>query len=160
MEAFAYVLAVVLIALQVWILAYTIDLREKNCACAIDWRLTFVQFAIVFNLFAGFFAFYIPAIAVVTVPVAVAFVIVGLMYIQDMKSSKCSCSENRARDALEILLYVSAFMWVIAITMAIAGFITGTTLLMRLMKNGSALKPETVMKFADSLKTFAAKSMK
>jgi hypothetical protein len=160
MNAFVYVLAVILIALQVWILAYTVDLREKNCACAIDWRLTFIQFAIIFNLLAGFIAFYVPVIAVLTVPIAIAFIIVGLMYIQDMKSSKCSCSENRARDMLEILLYVSAVMWVMSIVFVITGGIAGTILLDKLMKNGTALKPETIVKFADTLKMAATKMAK
>ena len=137
----AYVL---LVLLKLWILKYTVDLKNKSCTCAIDWRLTFIQFAIVFSIIGSFLAYYVPMLGMLVLPVSIAFILVGIMYVYDMKKTKCECSEARERDVLEIILYISAGIWVVALVVFAMTGASGSGLLNQLMKNGNALKYENI----------------
>jgi hypothetical protein len=147
----ATVFYIVFLVLKLWILKYTLDLKSASCTCAMDWRLTFIQFAIVFSIIGGLLTFYLPVIGALVLPVSVAFIIVGIMYIRDMKATKCQCSEARERDVLEIILYISAGIWVVGLSLYIY---RGTTkgLLESLLKNGNALKYENVEMVGKSAK--------
>lgn len=138
------VVYVLFVLLKLWILKYTVDLKAKSCTCAVDWRLTFIQFAIVFSIIGGVLSYYVPILSVLVLPVSIAFILVGIMYIYDMKKTKCECSQATERDALEIILYISAGIWVVGlIAFAVTGA-SGSLLLGRLMKNGNALNYENL----------------
>jgi hypothetical protein len=130
--------------MKLWILKYTVDLKNKNCTCAVDWRLNFIQFAIVFSIIGSLLTYYIPLLSILVLPLSIGLILVGIMYVYDMKKVKCECSEARERDVLEIILYISAGIWVVSLVVYAIKGESGSGLFKQLMKNGNSLKYENI----------------
>ncbi len=103
----------VMFALNLWILRWTFQLRDKKCACAINAKLSYIQFAMLASL--AFFVFepllsaVLPmkgtlAIASVMLLISLAYLVVAFIYLRELqKAEDCKCSEGPER---------TAFYWV------------------------------------------------
>lgn len=122
-KTFVYIFSAIVIVFRLWILKYTVDLRDNNCECAIDHRLLYIQFAIVVSIILMFIRpFYQHSLLkFIAGVISFSYVVVGIWYIRDMKATKCVCSEHLARTLLEIVLYAYAAVYFI-LFVAILGF--------------------------------------
>lgn len=112
-RTFVYIFSAIVIIFRLWILKYTVDLRKNNCTCAIDHRLTFIQFAIFISIAFMFIRpFYTNSLLkLVAGVVGLSYVVVGIWYIRDMRETKCACSERLERTILEYVLYAYAAIY-------------------------------------------------
>ena len=110
---FVYIFSAIVIIFRLWILKYTVNLRDNNCGCAIDRRLLYIQFAIVVSIILMFIRpFYSHSLLkLIAGLISFSYVIVGIWYIRDMKATKCECSEHLARTILEYVLYAYAAIY-------------------------------------------------
>lgn len=106
---FALTFAILYTILYTFVFIYIRDLEKTGCECAIDWKSDFILVYICiflpiacWNAFAPFSYTVGAFIGVLTL----AFIIIVLIYIHDLKKKKCECSESKVRDVLEIVNYI------------------------------------------------------
>ena len=115
---FSLVLSVLL---QTFLLNYIFRLESTGCACAKDWRRTYIQFYLIVTVvvaviqlgvlsFDGLQAWskFSAAISGVMLVFGIIFVVTTLQYVHELKKIKCACSQNVARDVLQIVAIIQA----------------------------------------------------
>jgi hypothetical protein len=113
-----YLIPIAIIAINIWVIVYTFKLRKNKCECAIDNRLTFIQFALIFNMTIGLFVAMSYGVTnhilrAISIIIGIIYVIISILYIRDMRKTNCACSEDTARDVWEVLVYISAVLYVL-----------------------------------------------
>jgi len=139
----------VMFALNLWILRWTFQLREKKCACAINAKLAYIQFAmlasIAFFLFEPLLSAVLPikgtlAIASTMLLVSLAYLVVAFIYIRELqKAEDCKCSEGSERTAfywVNWINIVTAFLLLVGLSFVAYRFAP----LIRLMMNQASFK--------------------
>ncbi len=108
-----------ILAILIWfyILNYIIKLEKTGCECAKDWRRDFIKYYIIFiiallilrslNIIPDRFT---PLLMTIQFVFSVAFITIVFHYINDLKVKKCACSQDTARDVLEIFNYIQIFL--------------------------------------------------
>jgi hypothetical protein len=134
-----YVISAIVIIFRLWILKYTVDLRQNNCECAIDQRLLYIQFAIIVSIILMFIRpFYQNSLLkLIAGLISFSYVVVGIWYIRDMKATECVCSEHLARTVLEYVLYAYAAIYFI---MFVIILFMGNTIATAYFNESSSLK--------------------
>jgi hypothetical protein len=91
------------------VFVYIRNLEKTGCECAIDWKSDFILVYICiflplacWNAFSPFSYTVGAFIGILTL----AFIVIVLLYIHDLKKKKCECSESHIRDVLEIVNYI------------------------------------------------------
>lgn len=114
-------------ALNMWILRWTFELRAKKCACAVNSKLTYIQFALI----ASLALFVINPILFRMLPMAahaalglgvmamsIAYLVVTFIYLRDLQKAKdCKCSEGPERTAFYWVNWIN----IVTTTLAIVG---------------------------------------
>ncbi len=114
-------------ALNMWILKWTFELRSKKCACAVNRKLTYIQFWLI----ASLAIFVINPILVRMLPMtahavlglgvmamSIAYLAVGFIYVRDLqKAQECKCSEGPERTAFYWVNWIN----IVTTTLAIVG---------------------------------------
>jgi len=95
--------------LYTFVFVYIRNLEKTGCECAIDWKSDFILVYICiflplacWNAFSPFSYTVGAFIGILTL----AFIVIVLLYIHDLKKKKCECSESHIRDVLEIVNYI------------------------------------------------------
>lgn len=117
------IISSIYIAVWVWILYYITKLEITGCKCSADWRRTFIKYYIIVLLIMFVLRIFeywspqetAPALMTIQFMFSIMFMIVVFNYINDLKVKKCRCSENDARDLLEILNYVNIFLMALSL---------------------------------------------
>jgi hypothetical protein len=129
---------VINLAFSIWFLIYLFNLEKKGCSCSLtkhrEYIITFIILSIIFG-FANFFtSSYIKVIlGILTAVIAVAYIIVTLVWIFYLKRTKCDCSKDPARTTLEVFAWFAVAVASLLAIMA-AGFATVTAVVMRSTK--------------------------
>jgi hypothetical protein len=105
------VFAVMFVLLQLLVLNYLFQLETIGCACAMDWRRSFIMFYLVLGVLNIFISAvvdesHIPYLQTIMVVVGVLNIIFTVQYVQKLKREKCECSQSVYRD---VMVYVSIF---------------------------------------------------
>jgi hypothetical protein len=114
-----------IIGIPVWfyILNYILQLESIGCLCALDWRHTYIKYFIIFILIMMFMQIFnlwnpsvmSPIILTIQFVVTIIYVIIVFSYIYNLKNVSCFCSEDLARDILEIMNYIQIAMIIFAL---------------------------------------------
>lgn len=97
-------LPIAILGLSIWIIVYTFRLESDNCKCALGWKHRFIQVA----LFINCASFLFPPLQILTIPLTIAFIVVGFMYLNEIEDEeKCSCAQNSAITGLRSLIYMN-----------------------------------------------------
>lgn len=108
------IFSVIVIAIWGYIVHYLLKLEKIGCECSKDWKRTFVMYYII--LILVFFVIQMisllaykaihPIITTIMFLGNIFFVVIVFKYIHELKNEKCKCSEDQARDLLEIINYI------------------------------------------------------
>jgi len=142
---FSIILALLYIAIQIWILVYLFHLEKIGCKCARDYRRTYSIVFIIFSLCvtvtmailsvvvspSNMKAVYIVNQVLQTLMVVggIVYIVFVLQYIARLNRIKCACSGALVRDVWEILVYIYAALMAFGFIMAlvIMGIALSTT---------------------------------
>ena len=112
-----------LLLLYAYLASYMFRLEKIGCKCAGGWERDFIQFYFVFLItFILCVVIFNPLplwIRMIASFINVFGIIVVFLYIRRLKVEKCECSEDTARDVMEIFNYVQIIMFGIAILILI-----------------------------------------
>jgi len=144
-----FLLSLVLVALNIYILVYLFRLESIGCECAMDFRRTYaiayLIVSIVYSLVVAVLMHVfnrpetiVPAgskvpgvtlgvISLVMLIAGVLYVIFGVQYITRLRDEKCECSQDLARDVWQVVLYIKIAFYIltallIVITLSAFGF--------------------------------------
>lgn len=110
------------VALQVGILNYLIRLERIGCACAMDWRRTYMIAFLIMSVLIAIFTMASgtkPPIALtMALPILGLFYIVFvLQYVNRLKKEKCECSKSVFRNVMEIMAYLYVLLMLLMIVL-------------------------------------------
>lgn len=139
---FLFLLSLLLLALNIYILVYLFRLEGTGCECAMGFRRTYaiayIIASFVYSVLMAGVDMYLTAagktpednpalvIGVGTVSFAmlaagIAYVILSVQYINRLRDEKCACSDALARDVWEVVLYIKIALYaVVALQFVIA----------------------------------------
>lgn len=116
-------IALFILVVSMSVLVYTYELERTDCKCALSPRIHFFRIVLIFQFVLIAVAIYRP-LPSHTVGVFgfvwLLFVIYGLKFIRDMKSSGCTCSETSGRGMMERLLYGSIVLYAVFVGSLVA----------------------------------------
>lgn len=136
-----FILSLVLVALNIWILVYLFRLESIGCQCAMDFRRTYaiayLIASLVYSAVVGVLMYIfrqsslpddsnIPAItlgvlSLVMFVAGIVYVVFGVQYISRLREEKCECSEDVAREVWQVVLYIHiAFLALMALMIIIS----------------------------------------
>lgn len=127
MSIIKIILNVLMIIIWMFIMSYIIKLEKIGCECSQDWRRDFIKYYIIFIIIVLFLSSvdiwnlkYIPPI-VSTIQFGSMMLFIGIVYhyIHELKRKKCECSEDLARDILEIINYIQLFVLIFTVLVMI-----------------------------------------
>lgn len=115
------------IGLYIAFLIYLDKLEKVGCECALNWRRKFI------------FAFIVVALAwtvasIVTMPVdnmylaiflalfRIAFIVIAIQYINQLKKDKCECSQELTRDVMYYYAWISVILTALSIALVAWAF--------------------------------------
>lgn len=121
------ILNIVAILFWAYILNYLIKLEKLGCECSKDWRRPFITYFVVYLiillLLSTFNIWTVkqlpPILMVVNYVLMIFFFITVYQYIHKLKKEKCECSENEARNILEIVNYIQLALVLLSLIMMI-----------------------------------------
>ncbi len=151
------ILNVIAILFWAYILNYLIKLEKLGCECSKDWRRTFITYFIVYLiillLLSTFNIWNVkqlpPILMLVNYVIMILFFVTVYQYIHKLKKEKCECSENVARDVLEIVNYIQLALVILSLLMMIyAMFIVSNYL-----KKNDIKSDELIAKIKNSKKS-------
>lgn len=107
--------------LYIAFLMYLGKLEQTGCECALNWRrnfiIAFILVALVWTVGTSLTtSFNNVYIAMLLTAFRLAFIVIAIQYINQLKKDKCECSQHLTR---EILYY---YVWVAVVLTAIALF--------------------------------------
>lgn len=128
LEALTRVLNLVYAGLLAWVWVYLLRLERTGCKCAVDYKrtyiMTFLAVRIIMLLAMNLVGWTVPALGIAMAPADVVFVVFALQYVHSLKQQKCTCSQDAARDVLQIVaivdVVIAALVMLLIIKMAIA----------------------------------------
>ena len=107
---------------------YLREMRLSKCQCAENWKRDFLTFA------TGYIFLYqlallaqpllgaqYPFLSLLDSLVSVAFLVTAVIYIQDLKKSKCNCSEKWERTTMEVYVYFTVAVVAMTVVMSLIG---------------------------------------
>jgi len=130
----------------IWVVLYLVmfdyirKLEQTGCACAKDWRRTYIFWYLVVSIFvivaqlavAAFGDMFIlskvagyGAGSVILFIATIIFVVVSLQYVHRLKEEKCKCSEATGRTVIEIVSWYHLIMWAVVLLLALYSLIVG-----------------------------------
>ena len=115
---FEVAFVVVAILINTYILRYLHHLEDIGCKCAMNWRRKFIMFFIGASLLVAVFSLFkvdiLTSSIVLTVfaGLSIANIVVILQYIHMLKAEKCSCSNDLAREILQLIAALYAFCYI------------------------------------------------
>lgn len=132
------VFAVMFVILQLLILNYLMQLEKIGCACAMDWRRSFIMFYLVLGVINIFISAvvdesHIPYLQTIMVVVGVLNIIFTVQYVQKLKQQKCECSQSVYRDVMvyvsifNAIIYSSILLYVVYALYTVANFVKKTS---------------------------------
>jgi len=160
----AFILLTVII--NVYILMYLFHLEKIGCACAINWRRSFIMFvigiALVLSVLSVFSVDLLTSSLIMTVfsVVSIANVIIILQYVHLLKKEQCKCSESLAREIMQVIAILYAFFYVMLfIVLLYSGFKISS--IVALSKELSTNNPKTIaMEVSKTLKSVSKTAKK
>lgn len=105
----ALVFAILYTVLYTFVFIYIRRLEKTGCECAIDWKSDFILVYICIFLPIACWNAFAPfpyTVGAFIGALTLAFIIIVLIYIHDLKKKKCDCSKSTVRDVLEIVNYI------------------------------------------------------
>jgi hypothetical protein len=120
-------LTIFYIAIWGYILLYIAKLEKLGCKCSKNWQREFIKYYIIFmllifiiRLFDSSSPYNLPPI-LMTIQFVLTIVFVGIVYhyIMNLKQKNCKCSNDTARDILEIINYIQIFLIVLGLLIMI-----------------------------------------
>lgn len=125
--AIQLVINAIYLAIWGYILFYIYKLEQIGCECSKDWRRDFIKFFIIFMIVIFVLRMFdlwspagVPPVLMTLQFVAVLFfVAVVFQYVHELKVKKCQCSEDLARDVLEVVNYVQMFLLGLALLLMV-----------------------------------------
>ena len=140
---------VVITAIYIWILHYLIQLEKSKCECALGLKHRIIKTYLTIMIPLSVFMIALQIMHTSSVPnaikqhpkktvmiyvillmIKIAFIGTVFMYIRELKETKCDCSVNHARNALEILNYLSI---VITTLLVFGGVLIGSNSFSRIV---------------------------
>jgi hypothetical protein len=122
--------------LQTYLLGYLVRLERIGCACATDWRRSYMMWffaaSIVLNvanvsllLSSGGRSTLLalawpvgPTAALLVFAATVVYIVCALQYTARLRREKCACSEAAARDVMEVLAVLQSVMLGLGVLMS------------------------------------------
>jgi hypothetical protein len=106
-----YVSLAIGVALQAGILNYLVRLERIGCACAMDWRRTYMIVFLIMSILISIFTVAsgtkAPMALAMALPVfGLLYIVFVLQYINRLKKEKCECSASVFRNIMEVLAYL------------------------------------------------------
>lgn len=117
MEIVRAVLSLVVVAVFSWFYYYLDKLEKIGCECALTNTRTLLMVCIGAIIVLRLVDAFIP---LPTLPqlllsfVSVAFVFLAFTYVKRLKDEKCKCSENSARKAIDVYVWIVITIWILA----------------------------------------------
>lgn len=116
------VMALSSVLLNAFLLYYIVDLDHRmGCQCAKNWRRDFLYYyflIMIIIVFVQFVSLFTPArtilafiITPITIILNLMFIIIALQYINNLKAIKCKCSEDFARNIMQIIAIIGAIAY-------------------------------------------------
>lgn len=107
---------------------YLREMRISKCECAQNWKRDFLTFATGYIflcqlalLFQPLLNIRYPVLATVEGIVSIAFIVIAISYIQDLRKNKCQCSEGWERTTMEVYVYFMVTIVTMAVLMGLIG---------------------------------------
>lgn len=123
------VFIILTIFINVYILLYLYHLERIGCQCAMNWRRTYIMVFIAFSLIMVFLSsFDIDPLASATIMavysiLSIIVIIIILQYVHLLKKEQCKCSSSVAREIMQAIAVLYAFLYIITfIVIAYNGF--------------------------------------
>jgi hypothetical protein len=113
-------IAIALLILQGFTIKYLMDLENIGCLCAMDWKrdylLLYAIFAFVAIIVSGFFKQVPgPMLKVLFGVFTIVNIVLSIIYIYNLKTSNCECSENVMREVIYYVEILKGIVWAMAI---------------------------------------------
>ena len=119
------------ISLQACIVYYLDNLEKIGCVCAMNGKRMFIFafaiFSILLNtvqLFTDKLPTYLAKYPIAMAGIAalgISYIVVTLIYIEDIKKANCNCSESVFRDMMYYLSIISACLWGFIVVFFVSG---------------------------------------
>lgn len=110
------------IVLLAWVWAYLQRLERTGCACAADYRRTYIMWYIGLRILLLLASMFVPCLVtygIFMVPLDVVFVMFTLQYVRRLEHIKCECSQHLARDVLWMAAVLKSVSYVIGIVLGL-----------------------------------------
>ena len=124
-----YMIPIILV--NVYLLHYIIKL-ESVCECSKDWKRTFIKYSLLITIAMTLLYIFGPLpyknlsnfIEYLYAIVGFISLIVIFLYIRQLRTSKCKCSESNARILMEVINYIKSG-WLLLIAIFGGGLVAG-----------------------------------
>ena len=121
------ILNIIAILFWAYILNYLIKLEKLGCECSKDWRRTFITYFVVYLIISLLLSTLNiwsvkqlpPILMLVNYVLMIIFFVTTYQYVHKLKREKCECSENEARNVLEIVNYIQIALVLLSLLMMI-----------------------------------------
>ena len=137
-----FILSLLLVAINIWVIVYLYRLESIGCKCAMDFRRTYVIayliVSLVYSAAVGVLMYLfrksslpvdskVPAItlgvlSLVMLLAGILYIVFGLQYIERLKEEKCECSEDLARDVWQVVLYIHIAFLVLMVLLILTSY--------------------------------------
>ncbi len=115
---------IIALILNAFLLNYIFRLETMGCECAKDWRRDYIQYYLIFMVIyilvqfwllmkddMSSFVTFTVAMNLIMFVLGILFVVFALQYVHKLKVAKCECSEDFARDVLQIVAIIDAIVY-------------------------------------------------
>jgi len=130
------VISFLFLSLPVLVYTWIVKLEKTGCECSKDWRRSFIQFFVVFNmlvLVASIVLLFVKGVTIIdAVPViafcssifTACFVVFAIQYVHRLKSEKCVCSEDTRRNVMYIWAITQGILMIIGLLILVFTAVT------------------------------------
>jgi hypothetical protein len=129
---FLLIFYAIVIAIWGYILHYLLKLEKIGCECSKDWKRKFIMYYIIVIFifmaiqiisFVAYKAMH-PIINTIIFLGNIFFAVIVFKYIHELRTEKCECSEDQARDLLELINYIQIALLIFILVKIIYGMFT------------------------------------
>lgn len=162
---FEVLFVVVAVLINLYILNYLHHLEKIGCKCALDWRRKFIMVFIGISLLVAVLGMFkvdiLTSSLVLTVfaGLSIANIVIILQYIHMLKTEKCTCSSDLAREILQLIAALYAFFYIMLfIVLFYSGFKIAS--IVNLSKQLASNNPQVMWKVMGKSFKNASKSIR
>ena len=114
------------VAFSAWFIAYLTALEKKGCKCALTWHRKAMIALIMISLVVAFGTLFTEqnstlrtVSGVVMAPINIAYIVISLIYIMQLKKENCECSKDPARTTIEVFAWIAVAFACLALLLSV-----------------------------------------